>query len=69
MRADIIGGRGETSVATSQPLWWPPGKIGGKYLAPHLASLAKTDLEIPFPASKERPPVEVQLAGRSTPTA
>lgn len=28
----------------AEPLWWPPGKIAGRYIAPHLASLAKREL-------------------------
>ena len=37
LRADPRGGHGETSEASAVPLWWPPGKIAGKYLAPYLA--------------------------------
>jgi sulfide:quinone oxidoreductase len=38
MRAELVGGRGDSSVVSSEPLWWPPGKIVGRYLAPVLAS-------------------------------
>lgn len=38
MRAEISGGRGETSATSTRALWWPPGKIAGRYLAPYLAS-------------------------------
>ena len=65
LRAEITGGRGDVSVATSEPLWWPPGKIGGRHLGLYLASLAKRDLEAPPPVSTEQMPVEVQLAGHS----
>ncbi len=41
LRAEVSGGRGETSVSSSDPLWWPPAKIAGRYLGPHLASLGK----------------------------
>jgi sulfide:quinone oxidoreductase len=37
MRVELVGGRGETSEASAEPLWWPPGKIVGRYLAPVLA--------------------------------
>ena len=40
LRAELAGGHGETSVAHSEPLWWPPGKIAGKHLAPFLADWA-----------------------------
>ena len=29
---------GRESAATGQPLWWPPSKIAGRYLAPYLSS-------------------------------
>lgn len=29
---------GETSSAATQPLWWPPAKIAGRYLGPYLAT-------------------------------
>jgi sulfide:quinone oxidoreductase len=28
----------DNSAATGQPLWWPPAKIAGRYLAPYLAT-------------------------------
>ncbi len=30
--------RRDTSAAAGQPLWWPPAKIAGRYLAPYLAT-------------------------------
>jgi sulfide:quinone oxidoreductase len=38
MRYDAAGGGGE-GEATSHTLWWPPGKVNGRYLAPWLAAL------------------------------
>jgi sulfide:quinone oxidoreductase len=37
LRVELGGGRGETSTAAGEPLWWPPGKIVGRHLAPFLA--------------------------------
>lgn len=37
LRADIGGGHGNTSTVATEPLWWPPSKIVGRYLAPFLA--------------------------------
>jgi sulfide:quinone oxidoreductase len=37
LRVEPAGGAGETSVFGLDPLWWPPGKIVGRYLAPFLA--------------------------------
>jgi hypothetical protein len=50
LRAELAGGRGDTSTATSELLWWPPGKIVGRYLAPFLAEqlgLARESLRPP----------------------
>ena len=38
LRADLAGGRGETSQAAYRPLWWPPTKVAGKHLGPALAA-------------------------------
>jgi sulfide:quinone oxidoreductase len=61
LRAEISGGRGEDSIATPEPLWWPPGKVAGRYLAPHLASLGRLELEPPPPGGDGQLPVEVEL--------
>jgi sulfide:quinone oxidoreductase len=37
MRADLSGTEGHFETAAN-PLWWPPSKIAGRYLAPYLAS-------------------------------
>jgi sulfide:quinone oxidoreductase len=59
LRAELGGGRGETSLAASEALWWPPGKIVGRYLAPFLASAAGIEplapLEAPGVLSVEIP--------------
>lgn len=43
LRNDASGG----SVATTAALWWPPGKIAGRYLAPLLARLSRDELPPP----------------------
>jgi sulfide:quinone oxidoreductase len=40
LRREITGGFGETSVVATEPLWWPPAKIVGHYLAPFLGAFA-----------------------------
>jgi sulfide:quinone oxidoreductase len=50
LRVELGGGRGETSEASEEMLWWPPGKIVGRYLAPFLAGLGVLEAE---PASAE----------------
>jgi sulfide:quinone oxidoreductase len=38
LRAEIAGGRGDEWSVSESALWWPPGKIAGRYLAPYLAT-------------------------------
>jgi sulfide:quinone oxidoreductase len=38
LRAEVAGGRGDHWPASESALWWPPGKIAGRHLAPYLAS-------------------------------
>ena len=37
LRADISGRAGDNSIISSQPFWWPPNKLAGRYLAPYLS--------------------------------
>lgn len=70
LRGILLGGRqplhmrsdaGTASTAqTVEPLWWPPGKIAGRYLAPYLATQAGdvprpplADVDAPAPGSAE----------------
>lgn len=36
LRAEVSGGRGVSAISNT-PLWWPPSKVAGRYLAPYLA--------------------------------
>lgn len=45
LRNELGGGQGETSAVTDHALWFPRGKVAGRYLAPLLASLAGESLE------------------------
>ncbi len=51
MRAEIAGGHGDAFLASAQPIWWPPGKVAGRFLAPYLARIAEEAL----------PPLEVEF--------
>lgn len=57
LHGELTGGAG---VASAEPLWWPPAKIVGRYLAPFLAQVTGTGV-----ASEPEPgsgvPVEVEL--------
>lgn len=41
LRAEIARSSRRTSTAGADPLWWPPGKIAGRYLGPFLAERAE----------------------------
>ena len=60
MRAELVGGGGDTSAVQTEPLWWPPGKIVGRHLAPFLSEWAGVVLAPPTEA--ETLPVEVDLS-------
>jgi sulfide:quinone oxidoreductase len=63
MAPRFIRSEGSTSVIDTQPLWWPPAKIVGRYLSPFLAEhlgLATTLAEPP----EESVPIEVALDTR-----
>jgi sulfide:quinone oxidoreductase len=38
MRSDISGTSGDAAESSGHTLWWPPGKVAGRYLAPYLAA-------------------------------
>jgi sulfide:quinone oxidoreductase len=55
MRHGLSGGQGE-GVASADYLWWPPQKVGGRYLSAWLGHTAPGDLEPPSL------PLEVEVA-------
>jgi len=60
MASRFLRSEGETSIVDTQPLWWPPAKIVGRYLSPFLAQqlgLTTTLAEPPTDAI----PIEVAL--------
>ena len=44
LRIELGGGHGETSTVSEEALWWPPGKIVGRYLSPFLAGLGVAEV-------------------------
>jgi sulfide:quinone oxidoreductase len=40
MRARIAAGAGEDCTFSQEPLWWPPNRLCGRYLAPYLSRRA-----------------------------
>ena len=37
LRTDLAGREGDAAATSDRPLWWPPSKISGRYLAPYLS--------------------------------
>jgi sulfide:quinone oxidoreductase len=60
VRAALHGGGGETSVAQAEALWWPPGNIVGRYLAPFLADRA--DMILRPPPDTDAVTIDVDLS-------
>lgn len=50
-----------SSLADTQPLWWPPGKIVGRYLSPFLADQLGLQADYPEPPREAAVPVEIAL--------
>jgi CBS domain-containing protein len=61
LRHDLTGGAGEASSASPDPLWWPPAKIVGRYLAPFLGTFAGVESPPEAPSAFGAVPVEVEL--------
>ena len=55
------GGGGDVSEASPEPLWWPPAKIVGRYLAPFLGSFAGVESPPEAPAAPGAVPVEIEF--------
>lgn len=61
LRHEITGGAGDASAASPEPLWWPPAKIVGRYLAPFLGAFAGVESPPEAPSAPGSVPVEVEL--------
>ena len=46
LRRDLAGGRDEShgTASAASALWWPPGKVAGRYLAPYLEQMTAHEL-------------------------
>jgi sulfide:quinone oxidoreductase len=60
LRADISGSAGDDSSISSSPMWWPPDKICGCYLAPYLSSQVGDAADV-MPHDADAIPVETTL--------
>jgi sulfide:quinone oxidoreductase len=62
LRREVRGDPAHEPEATTEPLWWPPSKIVGRYLAPYLATVAGVESPPELPAKVPGTlPVEVEL--------
>ncbi len=62
LRREVTGDPEQEPMAGPEPLWWPPAKIVGRYLAPFLASIAEIEAPPEVPAdSPGTLPVEIEL--------
>jgi sulfide:quinone oxidoreductase len=61
LRHDLTGGAGDASSASPDPLWWPPAKIVGRYLAPFLGTFAGVESPPEAPSAPGAVPVEAEL--------
>jgi sulfide:quinone oxidoreductase len=60
LRRELARGEEESS-ASADPLWWPPAKVVGRYLAPFLGALAGVEITRDLPAGPGAVPVHVEL--------
>jgi sulfide:quinone oxidoreductase len=65
LRRELTGGAGDISTASPDPLWWPPAKIVGRYLAPFLAGMAGVESPIETLAVPGAVSVEVEISPES----
>jgi sulfide:quinone oxidoreductase len=61
LRRELTGDAVRDSWASPEPLWWPPAKIVGRYLAPFLGSFAGVEVPPEPAAAHGAVPVEVEL--------
>jgi sulfide:quinone oxidoreductase len=58
LRAQVAGETGDSFELAANPLWWPPSKVAGRYLAPYLAGrspLTRSEVLEDRPPSREDP--------------
>jgi sulfide:quinone oxidoreductase len=64
LRRDATRAGGDASAVSVDPLWWPPAKIVGRYLAPFLAEAAGVEPPPELPAERAAIPIELELDER-----
>jgi sulfide:quinone oxidoreductase len=61
LRADISGRAGDDSTVSGRPLWSPPNKLAGRYLAPYLSRQLDEAADV-MPQDEAGTPVDTELA-------
>ena len=56
-------GDASDSIESHEPIWWPPAKIAGRFLAPYLARIAD-EADAPEPSEEDGVVVEEELERR-----
>jgi sulfide:quinone oxidoreductase len=64
LRAEATGAR---SIVDTEPLWWPPAKIVGRYLTPFLAAKLGLAETVVGPLREGALPIEVELGTSGRP--
>jgi sulfide:quinone oxidoreductase len=62
LKAEISGGRGDVSEVSEDALWWPGGKVVGRYLSHYLAHRVGP-VDAPEPLAADAIPIEIALDG------
>lgn len=63
LRSDISGRSGDDSVISKHPLWWPPDKLAGRYLAPYISRQSGSALDVHMPPGDHPAPVRADTRG------
>jgi sulfide:quinone oxidoreductase len=66
VRTEPAGGRGDVSDVSPRPLWWPPTKVAGRFLAPALGG-AGLDPVSSLPSGAAPLAIQVDLEETLTP--
>jgi len=64
LRAEATGAH---SVVDTEPLWWPPAKIVGRYLTPFLAAKLELGETVVGPLREGAIPIEVEFEPNGSP--
>jgi sulfide:quinone oxidoreductase len=64
LRRDLDAGEDAAAWVSESPIWWPPAKVVGRYLAPFLATLAGAEAPVDETAAEDGVHVDVELVSQ-----